>query len=144
MLLVDDDADARDRLRRSLARDGWTVHEAENGAIALERLDEERPSLILLDLMMPVMDGFAFLSRLRARPDGDVPVVVLTAKDITPEERERLGRDTERVIVKGSVSLGEIGRHLRTIYAVQNQEPVPAALQGLIDELEARAGPPGG
>ncbi|WP_298959292.1 response regulator [uncultured Methylobacterium sp.] len=144
VLLVDDDADARDRLRRSLARDGWTVHEAENGAVALERLDEERPSLILLDLMMPVMDGFAFLSRLRARPDGDVPVVVLTAKDITPEERERLGRDTERVIVKGSVSLGEIGRHLRTIYAVQNQEPVPAALQGLIDELEARTGPPGG
>ncbi|MEH3144861.1 MAG: response regulator [Methylobacterium frigidaeris] len=142
VLLVDDDDDARDRLRRSLARDGWEVHEAENGAVALQRLDEDRPSLILLDLMMPVMDGFAFLSRLRARPDGDVPVVVLTAKDITPEERERLGRDTERVIVKGSLSLNEIGRHLRTMYALQSTEPVPATLQGLIDELEARADPP--
>ncbi|KMO18303.1 hybrid sensor histidine kinase/response regulator [Methylobacterium indicum] len=145
VLLVDDDADARDRLRRSLSRDGWTVREAENGAAGLARLDEGRPSLILLDLMMPVMDGFDFLTKLRARPDGgDVPVVVLTAKDITPAEKERLGRDTERVIVKGSVSLGEIGRLLRTMYVEPSQEPVPPAFQGLIAELEARAEPKDG
>ncbi|TGD94981.1 hybrid sensor histidine kinase/response regulator [Methylobacterium nonmethylotrophicum] len=141
VLLVDDDSDARERLRRSLARDGWTVREAENGAEGLVRLDEGRPSLILLDLMMPVMDGFAFLTRLRARPDGaDVPVVVLTAKDITPAEKERLGRDTERVIVKGSVSLSEIGRLLRAMYAERVPDAVPASLQGLIDELTARTG----
>ncbi|SFU43525.1 PAS domain S-box-containing protein [Methylobacterium sp. 174MFSha1.1] len=145
VLLVDDDADARERLRRSLSRDGWTVREAENGAVGLQRLDEGRPSLILLDLMMPVMDGFAFLTRLRARPDGtDVPVVVLTAKDITPAEKERLGRDTERVIVKGSVSLNEIGRLLRNMYADRVNDAVPASLQGLIDELAARTGPEGG
>ncbi|GJD48282.1 Sensor histidine kinase RcsC [Methylobacterium crusticola] len=142
VLLVDDDADARERLRRTLVRDGWRVREAENGAVGLERLDEARPSLILLDLMMPVMDGFTFLTKLRARPDGgDVPVVVLTAKDITPAEKERLGRDTERVIVKGSVSLGEIGSLLRAMYAARPPEPVPASLQGLIDELTARGGP---
>ncbi|MGE7414983.1 response regulator [Methylobacterium tarhaniae] len=145
VLLVDDDADARERLRRSLSRDGWTVREAENGAVGLACLDEGRPSLVLLDLMMPVMDGFAFLTRLRARPDGaDVPVVVLTAKDITPAEKERLGRDTERVIVKGSVSLGEIGRLLRNMYAGQVPDAVPASMQGLIDELAARTGPEGG
>lgn len=145
VLLVDDDDDARERLRRSLSRDGWTVREAENGAAGLQRLDEGRPSLILLDLMMPVMDGFAFLTQLRARPDGaDVPVVVLTAKDITPAEKERLGRDTERVIVKGSVSLGEIGNLLRTMYAGQVPDAVPASMQGLIDELAARTGPEGG
>ncbi|UHC14576.1 response regulator [Methylobacterium currus] len=145
VLLVDDDADARERLRRSLSRDGWTVREAENGAAGLARLDEGRPSLILLDLMMPVMDGFAFLTKLRARPDvADVPVVVLTAKDITPAEKERLGRDTERVIVKGSVSLSEIGRLLRNMYADRVPDAVPASLQGLIDELAARTGPEGG
>jgi PAS domain S-box-containing protein len=145
VLLVDDDADARERLRRSLSRDGWTVREAENGAVGLQRLDEGRPSLILLDLMMPVMDGFAFLTRLRARPDGaDVPVVVLTAKDITPAEKERLGRDTERVIVKGSVSLNEIGRLLQNMYADRVHDAVPASLQGLIDELAARTEPEGG
>ncbi len=73
-----------------------------------------------------------------------MPVVVLTAKDITPAEKERLGRDTERVIVKGSVSLGEIGNLLRTMYAGQVPDAVPASMQGLIDELAARTGPEGG
>ncbi|KMO34052.1 histidine kinase, partial [Methylobacterium variabile] len=145
VLLVDDDDDARERLCRTLTRDGWTVREAENGAVALAQLDEDRPSLILLDLMMPVMDGFAFLTQLRARPGGgDVPVVVLTAKDITPAEKERLGRDTERVIVKGSISLSEIGRLLRAMYAERVPDAVPASLQGLIDELAARTEPDGG
>ena len=73
VLVVDDDPDARERLRRSLGREGWTVDEAENGRVALERLAQARPDLILLDLMMPEMDGFGFLRALRARPDGTVP-----------------------------------------------------------------------
>jgi hypothetical protein len=71
-------------------------------------------------------------------------VVVLTAKDITPAEKERLGRDTERVIVKGSVSLNEIGRLLQNMYADRVHDAVPASLQGLIDELAARTEPEGG
>ncbi|MBL7406167.1 response regulator, partial [Escherichia coli] len=84
-------------------REGFPVREAENGLRALESLEAERPSLILLDLMMPEMDGFAFLRALRARPDSrDVPVVVLTAKDITAEDRRRLAGQADRVLAKGS------------------------------------------
>ena len=135
VLVVDDDEDARERLRRTLQRDGWQVREAENGAQALESLDASRPSLILLDLMMPVMDGFAFLRALRGRPDGNVPVVVLTAKEITPSEKESLGRQADRLIVKGSMSLAEIGRQLRDLYARQDRTPLPGEIQGLIERL---------
>ncbi|WP_267358222.1 MULTISPECIES: response regulator [unclassified Methylobacterium] len=135
ILVVDDDADARERLRRSLGREGWTVDEAENGRIALERVSQARPSMILLDLMMPEMDGFGFLRALRARPDGDVPVVVLTAKEITHAEKESLTRQADRVIAKGSMSLAEIGRQLRVLYARSANEPVPGQLQGLIARL---------
>jgi CheY-like chemotaxis protein len=136
VLVVDDDADARERVRRTLARDGWQVREAENGAAALESLDTERPSLILLDLMMPVMDGFAFLRALRGRPDGDtIPVVVLTAKEITSAERESLGRQADRLIMKGSMSLSEIGRQLRDLYARHDGTPLPGQIQRLIDKL---------
>ena len=143
VLVVDDDADARERLRRSLGREGWTVDEAENGRIALERVSQARPSLILLDLMMPEMDGFGFLRALRARPDGDVPVVVLTAKEVTAAEKESLNRQADRVIAKGSMSLAEIGRQLRVLYARSATEPVPGQLQGLLDRLaEKDAGEP--
>ncbi|MGH1575484.1 NepR family anti-sigma factor [Methylobacterium sp. P31] len=135
ILVVDDDADARERLRRSLGREGWTVDEAENGRIALERISQARPSLVLLDLMMPEMDGFGFLRALRSRPDGNVPVVVLTAKEITTAEKESLSRQADRVIAKGSMSLAEIGRQLRLLYAHSASEPVPGRLQGLIERL---------
>ena len=136
VLVVDDDAEARERVRRTLQRDGWQVREAENGAQALESLDAARPSLILLDLMMPVMDGFAFLRALRGRPDGAIPVVVLTAKEITPAEKESLGRQADRLIVKGSMSLAEIGRQLRSLYARPDETPLPGRLRGLIERLK--------
>ncbi|MGU3537667.1 response regulator [Methylobacterium sp. A54F] len=140
-LIVDDDADARERLRRTLSRDGWETAEAENGRAALERLDRMTPNLILLDLMMPEMDGFSFLRALRARPDGrDLPVVVLTAKEITPEEKARLAAQADRVILKGSLSLAEIGRQLRALYAREADAPVPEGMRGLIDRLAAREG----
>jgi PAS domain S-box-containing protein len=138
VLVVDDDADARARLHRTLSRDSWIVDEAENGRAALARIDLDRPNLILLDLMMPEMDGFGFLRALRARPDGDIPVVVLTAKEITESEKAALARSADRVIVKGSLSLAEIGRQLRTLYAQAADAPVPSGLQGLIDRLAER------
>ncbi len=138
ILLVDDDEDARERVGRMLQRDGWSVREAENGEVALSRVAEARPALILLDLMMPVMDGFTFLRELRARPDGDVPVVVLTAKDISPAERESLDRQADRVIQKGTMSLAEIGEELRGFYARHEPAPLPQELQTLVDRLAAR------
>jgi CheY-like chemotaxis protein len=91
--------------------------------------------------MMPEMDGFGFLRALRARPDGrDLPVVVLTAKEITPAEKAHLAAQADRVILKGSLSLAEIGRQLRALYAREADAPVPEGMRGLIDRLAAREG----
>ncbi len=105
VLVVDDDPDARSRLRTVLERQGWIVAEAENGEEALRRVEEHAPQLILLDLTMPVMDGFTFLHALRARPGGgDISVVVLSARDLSKSDEERL-QSADRVLRKGDVDL---------------------------------------
>jgi PAS domain S-box-containing protein len=119
ILVVEDEADVRGHVCAYLAREGFPVREAENGLRALAALEAERPCLVLLDLMMPEMDGFAFLRALRARPDWrDVPVVVLTAKDITADDRRRLAGQADRVLAKGSTGLGELARELRALIPV--------------------------
>jgi CheY-like chemotaxis protein len=91
VLIVDDDDEARQMIGRILDREGVTFAEAENGRVGLEKLARERPALILLDLMMPEMDGFEFVERVRANPDWqDIPIIVITAKMLTEEERARL------------------------------------------------------
>jgi signal transduction histidine kinase/DNA-binding response OmpR family regulator len=102
-LVVDDETEARDVLRRGLERAGWQVAEAANGREALERMTERAPELILLDLMMPEMDGFEFVSRLRDEESWRaIPVLLITAKDITPEDRQRLEGGVSRILQKGS------------------------------------------
>ncbi|MBY0251133.1 MAG: response regulator, partial [Methylobacterium organophilum] len=129
ILVVEDEADVRDHVCAYLAREGFPVREAENGLRALESLEAERPSLILLDLMMPEMDGFAFLRALRARPDSrDVPVVVLTAKDITAEDRRRLAGQADRVLAKGSTGLNELARELRALIPATEDTAGPRPL----------------
>jgi CheY-like chemotaxis protein len=100
-LLVDDDEVVRRSVRQALEPIGWQVTEAENGRIAVEAIAGARPDVIILDLMMPKMDGFEFLDELRARPDWQgIPVVVITAKDLTAADRERLNGEVERIIQK--------------------------------------------
>jgi CheY-like chemotaxis protein len=102
-LIVDDLAENRQLLARAVGTEGWTIIEAENGRIGLELFAESKPNLILLDLMMPEMDGFEFLRELRKREDGrTVPVVVATAKDLTPAEREELRRTVQNCVEKGN------------------------------------------
>ncbi|MDP4003609.1 response regulator [Methylobacterium sp. NEAU K] len=116
ILVVEDEADVRGHVCAYLRREGFPVCEAENGLHALETLEAERPCLVLLDLMMPEMDGFGFLRALRARSDWrDIPVVVLTAKDITAEDRRRLAGQADRVLAKGTTGLGELARELRAL-----------------------------
>ncbi|MGV7030098.1 response regulator [Methylobacterium symbioticum] len=116
VLVVDDDADARERLVTALSREGLPVREAAHGGLGLEAVERERPSLVLLDLMMPELDGFGFLRTLRARADwADIPVVVLTAKDVTAEDRRRLAGQADRVLAKGSVSLADLARTVREL-----------------------------
>jgi CheY-like chemotaxis protein len=88
-------------VRQALEPIGWQVTEAENGQVAVEALATAQPDVIILDLMMPKMDGFEFLDELRTRPDWqDIPVVVITAKDLTDEDRNRLNGGVERIIKK--------------------------------------------
>jgi CheY-like chemotaxis protein len=88
-------------VRQALQPIGWKVTEAENGQVAVESLAATRPDVIILDLMMPKMDGFEVLDELRRRPDWqDIPVVVITAKDLTEEDRDRLNGGVERIIQK--------------------------------------------
>jgi GAF domain-containing protein/CheY-like chemotaxis protein/anti-sigma regulatory factor (Ser/Thr protein kinase) len=112
-LLVDDDDMMRRGMRLALEQDGWQVSEAENGRIALARLTEARPDIIMLDLMMPEMDGFEFLVEMRSRAEWrDIPVLVVTAKDLSAEERSRLNGDVERVLQKGAAELDELLREI--------------------------------
>jgi CheY-like chemotaxis protein len=102
ILLIDDDDVVRRSVRAALEPIGWQVTEAENGLLALASLSAARPDAIILDLMMPKMDGFEFLDELRARPEWlDIPVVVITSKDLTDDDRSRLNGGVERVIQKG-------------------------------------------
>jgi GAF domain-containing protein/DNA-binding response OmpR family regulator len=101
VLLVDDDDTVRRSVRAALEPIGWQVSEAENGQVAIGSLIAARPDVIILDLMMPEMDGFEFIERLRGRPDWrDVPVVVITSKDLTGADRDRLNGGVARIIQK--------------------------------------------
>ena len=113
VLLVDDDDDMRGHARSMLERDGWTVVEAANGEEALIRIDESVPQVVLLDLEMPVMNGFEFLRTFRAKPEaGGIPVVILTARDLSRADRRRLHGASE-VLNKGVTSLGDLSRELK-------------------------------
>ena len=115
VLLIDDDADTRARMRTALSRDGWSVAEAENGRDGLDKVAAARPHVILLDLNMPVMDGFDCFEHLRAMPGcADIPVVVLTARDLTREDRRRLSGATQ-ILNKGDVSLRAVADRLQQL-----------------------------
>ena len=102
-LLVEDDAVTREMMARTLVKEGWEVSEASNGREALDILADLSPQLILLDLMMPVVDGFEFLTALRARPECQhIPVIVVTAKDLTDHDRLRLHGQVKEVVEKNA------------------------------------------
>ncbi|HWG54360.1 MAG TPA: response regulator [Gemmatimonadaceae bacterium] len=116
VLLVEDDPATRDLLRRLLEGDGWTVAEAENGRAALGALGRHVPALILLDLMMPVMDGSQFAAELR-KVDAwrDIPIIVITAKDLTAEDRRALNGDVQGVLQKGAFSRETLLREIQSL-----------------------------
>ena len=118
---MDDDPAMRDMVRRALEREGIPVVEAEHGRAALSRLAAARPALILLDLMMPEMDGFEFLATLRGRHEASrtIPVVIVTAKELTVEERERLNGQVTRVIQKGGGPLDSLLAEIHDLVAAR-------------------------
>ena len=103
VLIVDDDVALRQLLRRMLEPEGYTVVEAENGRVALERLRGVSPSVILLDLMMPEMDGFEFVAEFRRHEAWRaIPIVVITARDLSRDDRDRLNGYVQKVLQKGA------------------------------------------
>ncbi|ACA17939.1 multi-sensor hybrid histidine kinase [Methylobacterium sp. 4-46] len=116
VLVVDDDPDVRERITALLTREGWRAASAANGRAGLDAVAVRKPGLILLDLMMPELDGFGFLRGLRARPEWrDIPVVVLTAKDVTADERRRLAGQADRVLQKGGLSMADLAATVRSL-----------------------------
>jgi CheY-like chemotaxis protein/anti-sigma regulatory factor (Ser/Thr protein kinase) len=118
VLIVEDDAPLRELLRRMLEREGYAVVEAGDGQAALERLREGTPGVILLDLMMPVMDGFEFLvERGREEAWRRIPVIVLTAQYLSAEDRERLDGSVTRILQKGAHSREALLAEVRALVA---------------------------
>ncbi len=121
VMLVEDDTETRELMARTLEKSGWTVTEAGNGQEALDMMASTKPRLILLDLMMPVMDGFGFLAKLRVRPKWQhIPVIVITAKDLTPEDRERLNGMVEDVLEKNAYTREDLLERVREAVASCN------------------------
>jgi len=142
VLVVDDDEGTRDRLRTMLTRAGWVATEAADGRTALQHVAAARPAVILLDLMMPGMDGFAVLKELRNNPDwASIPVIVVTAMDMTQADRDRLGPQAA-LIRKDSADMRDLLAEVRHA-AGQALPAAPAPANTAVrhaEELEVVAG----
>jgi CheY-like chemotaxis protein/nitrogen-specific signal transduction histidine kinase len=115
-VVIEDDPASREVLRRTLEQDGWRVCEAQNGREGLELLKGGTPDLILLDLMMPEMDGFEFVETLRANELwAQIPVVVVTARELSSEQRERLEGRVRKVLQKGALTSDALAREIRRL-----------------------------
>jgi signal transduction histidine kinase/CheY-like chemotaxis protein len=115
VLIVEDDADTRELLRRTLGAEGWRVMEAEDGRQALRCVMERRPALILLDLMMPNMNGFEFVAELRKTESWrSIPIVVITAQHLSDDDRNQLEGSVHKILRKVASTreelLDEVGR----------------------------------
>ena len=116
VLVVEDDDETREMMCRILGKEGYEVAEATNGREALARVDVRPPDLILLDLMMPVMDGFEFTVELRkVEALRGIPIIVCTAKDLSPEERRSLSGVVEGILQKQASGLEELMDQVRRV-----------------------------
>jgi len=120
ILVVDDDESTRRLLARTLKREGWNTVEVDNGMQGLLEIERKPPILIILDLMMPEMDGFEFLQTLRSKTSViEIPVVVLTSKDLTSQDRLKLNGGVERILEKGQLNrdrfLDEVKRTVHSL-----------------------------
>jgi adenylate cyclase len=116
VLLVEDDAVQRERMRGWLEGPQWTVREAENGREALNRIQENKPDVILLDLMMPEMDGFAVVAALQKEAGWrDIPVIVITSLDLDAKDRARLNAGVQLVLVKERFRPADLVERIRRL-----------------------------
>ncbi len=123
VLLVEDDPANRAVTRNLLEKEGWRVSEAENGRVALDCLARERPNLILLDLMMPEMDGFEFADKVRRHPEWrTIPIVVVTSMDLRDSDRQRLSGYVQAILHKEGDSREALLSQVRDLLAVSTAD----------------------
>jgi CheY-like chemotaxis protein len=129
VLVVEDDEDQRQLVRTILGARGWTVREATNGRLALDAIAAELPDAILLDLMMPEMDGFELVAALQADTRWrDIPVVVVTALDLTAEDRQRLNGGVEQILSKQAFPPAELMARLGALLEGTEKPRKPASV----------------
>ncbi|EIJ41356.1 signal transduction histidine kinase [Beggiatoa alba B18LD] len=123
VMIVEDEIVTREHMAEILKQEGWRVYKAENGRVALEQLAYKKPNLILLDLLMPEMDGFEFIAHLRDNPNWrTIPVVVLTATKLSAEDQAHLHGHVDTIIKKESHNSDEL---LEQIYGLLRQTKSP-------------------
>jgi CheY-like chemotaxis protein len=116
VLVVEDDPDQLASISAALAEPNWQIVEAGNGRAGLERMQEARPDAIVLDLMMPEMDGFEFMENLQRNPDWQrIPVFVVTALDLNEQDRRRLNLGIEKILTKGNLSPRDLAARIRNM-----------------------------
>jgi adenylate cyclase len=129
VLLVEDDQTQRERIRSLLESQQWQISEAENGRVALDRLADDVPDIILLDLMMPEMDGFQLITALQERPAWrGIPVIVITSLDLTAADRASLNSGVKGILLKDTFDPAQLVATVRTHVAkARRSQKVPEA-----------------
>ena len=130
ILIVEDEANIRELLRLYLEREGYTVLEAENGVEGIKKWKSDKPDMLLLDVMMPVMDGWAVCREIRA--ESDVPIIMLTAKGETADRVSGLEMGADDYIVK-PLEMPEVIARVRAVFRRMAPDDAPEKLS--VDNL---------
>lgn len=136
ILIVEDEANIRELLRLYLEREGYAVIEAENGVEGIKQWKSEKPDMILLDVMMPVMDGWAVCKEIRA--ESDVPIIMLTAKGETADRVSGLEMGADDYIVK-PLEMPEVIARVRAVFRrmVPDEAPEKLFFDNLVIDKQA-------
>lgn len=125
ILIVEDEANIRELLRLYLEREGYTVLEAENGVEGIKKWKSDKPDMLLLDVMMPVMDGWAVCREIRA--ESDVPIIMLTAKGETADRVSGLEMGADDYIIK-PLEMPEVIARVRAVFRRMAPDDAPEKL----------------
>jgi len=136
ILIVEDEANIRELLRLYLEREGYTVLEAENGVEGIKKWKSDKPDMLLLDVMMPVMDGWEVCREIRA--ESDVPIIMLTAKGETADRVSGLEMGADDYIVK-PLEMPEVIARVRAVFRriVPDDAPEKLSFDNLVIDKQA-------
>jgi DNA-binding response OmpR family regulator len=122
ILVVEDDPATRATISQALRSEGWFITSVENGRTALASLNVKLPDLILMDLMMPEMDGFQLVAELRKNATwAQIPVIVMTALTLTEAEIRQLNGQVERILQKSTSGYEQLLREVRDLVTTYTQ-----------------------